>query len=141
MAVHVVYARADGHSCLAPVTVRSAPEYGDPPLSTPGWRTLVWDIGPLVDPFHTSKGCGSFQLVLEGALRIRVTGGSLREAIARPGDAFVFVDTQGQGHEASRLEGTPLTALNLRFPPDWDAVRQPFADWPEEAVPFPAPNR
>lgn len=136
MPIHVVYATPEGRSRMKPVTMAGGLSYLDPPCPALGWRTVIWEGPAFTDSFHTAKGFGSLQTILEGRLTITVTDGDLRRVTGGPGDAFVFVDTTGDGHEASRPDDATLCAINIRFADDWAALTETFDGWPEEAVPF-----
>lgn len=118
------------------VTTANGLSYDDPPRPALGWRTVTWG-GPMsIDTFHTAKQFGSVQMILEGRLTITVTDGDLRRVTGTAGDAFVFVDTSGDGHEASRPDDATMRAINIRLAGDWPALKEAFDGWPEEAVPF-----
>jgi hypothetical protein len=135
----LVYAGADLRSYMAPIEPRNTYALGTPPIPSPGWRTMaIKGDGGEPDPLHIAKGFGSIQIVMRGAIRIEVTSGTLREWQGQPGDAFVFVDCEGDGHRATVGNVEPFQAINVRLSHEWDLLKNAFDGWPDDARPYPA---
>lgn len=133
MAIYVIYAGRDGESYMRQVQIADTYEDTLPCL---GWRTIARPAVGEPNDWHVAKANGSVQLILRGRIEIGVSAGSLRDVVGLPGDCFVFVDTQGKGHRAHRNGEDAFEAVNIRIAPDWDALRQGFSGWPDDAVPF-----
>ena len=135
----LVYAGADRKSYMTPIEPRNTYAVGTPPIPSPGWRTMaIESTGGQPDPLHIAKGFGSIQIVMRGAIKVQVTGGALREWQGRPGDAFVFVDCEGDGHSAAVSDLEPFQAINVRLSDDWAQLKAAFDRWPDDARPYPA---
>lgn len=133
----LVYAGPDGESYMARIEPRNTYVAGTAPIPSPGWRTMSVEGGGEPEPLHISKGFGSVQIVMRGAIKIEVTAGPLREWLGRPGDAFVFVDCEGTGHSATVCNLETFQAINVRLSSDWDQLKAAFDGWPHDAQPFP----
>lgn len=114
-------------SAIVPVYQVAAP--GGPGLPIDGsWQD-----------YHISTLFGSVTIVLDGELELGVTAGRIRTALAKAGDVYVMIDTQGDGHSAMRKGKVPLKVMNARFALSagglWNALSKGFSGWPDNVLP------
>jgi hypothetical protein len=89
--------------------------------------------------YHISTVFGSMTVMLDGELELGVTAGSLRTALAKAGDIYIMIDTQGDGHSAMRKGNVPTQIINARFVTTaeglWPALKRAFKGWPDNVLP------
>ncbi len=100
----------------------------------PAYRMTISGIIPAeFRERHASKFWGSALLVLLGEVTIAVTGGTIRSVKGQPGDKFVFLDTQGDGHSVDIGEGVQMIAIRFKEP--WSALSKGLKGWPSHLLP------
>lgn len=136
MTIYLVYNGIDMKSYMQVLRIADTYDQGAPPIPALGWRTMSRPGQGELDDLHNAKQFGGVQVVMQGAIDIGVTAGDLRQVTGRPGDAFVIVDTEGDGHWARRNGEENFEAINIRVAPDWERLKSGFSNWPDNAKPF-----
>lgn len=135
MAVYLIYAGVDLASYLCELEV--LPNHKDP-IADIGWRTIVRPGLEEADAFHVALANGSIQVIIRGAMDVGVTAGDVRQVTGKPGDTFVFLDVEGDGHSTRPHGGEMFAAINIRVTDDWAELRRSFDGWPADMRPYPA---